>query len=411
MGFISSGEGKFPTEYLSKQIIINDFKNYIPRLFELSYFQNVDSLDPGWVDYITNTPNISSQYGNLLIATLPGQRYSYYADANFNKIKKNVLGELSKLDRALGFYNVASNPHLLQQLEPYSYVVMFIGLIFDVLMIIFVVVSILLIYSLLIISVETKMFEIGVMRLVGLTKLGFTGMILTQAVMFVLPAVILGFAVAIPLIYFLYSVLFESSLGYMPSVLPTLGATLRAVFIGLLIPLLSSIVPIRRVLSSDLTEALNTQRSKSQGVLIEVVDMKAKKVIPYLLFGSLAVIFGIIIYYGLPLAMLLLNFGLILTIFFMILMGLLLGLVLFSVNLQSALEHALLHILLFWEKKSIKILVAQNIMAHKKKNQLTAIIYALTLGCIIFLLTSATLQIETINAFDTIDGADIVVSG
>ena len=108
--------------------------------------------------------------------------------------------------------------------------------------------------------------------------------------------------------------------------------------------------------------------------------------------------------------MLMLNFGLILTIFFMILMSLLLGLVLFSVNLQSALEHALLHILLFWEKKSIKILVAQNITAHKKKNQLTAIIYALTLGCIIFLLTSATLQIETINAFDTIAGADIVVS-
>ena len=56
---------------------------------------------------------------------------------------------------------------------------MFIGLIFDILTIIFCVVSILLIYSLLLISVETKMFEIGVMRLVGLTKFGFIGMILT----------------------------------------------------------------------------------------------------------------------------------------------------------------------------------------------------------------------------------------
>ena len=79
---------------------------------------------------------------------------------------------------------------------------------------------------------------------------------------------------------------------------------------------------------------------------------------PYIGFGSLAVVFGIAIYYGLPLAMLKLNFGLILTIFFMILMSLLLGLVLFSVNLQGALEHALLHILLFWEKKSMKILLA-----------------------------------------------------
>ena len=42
---------------------------------------------------------------------------------------------------------------------------MFVGLIFDVLLLIFVVVSCLLIYSLLLISVETKTFEIGVMRL------------------------------------------------------------------------------------------------------------------------------------------------------------------------------------------------------------------------------------------------------
>ena len=108
------------------------------------------------------------------------------------------------------------------------------------------------------ISVETKTFEIGVMRLIGLTKLGFVGMILTQASMFVLPAVILGFTVSIPLTYVLYSQLFESSLGYMPSVLPTRGAVLRACFIGLLIPFLSSIVPIKKVLSADLTDALNT---------------------------------------------------------------------------------------------------------------------------------------------------------
>ena len=146
-------------------------------------------------------------------------------------------------------------------------------------------------------------------------------------------------------------------------------------------------------------------------MLVELVDMKVKNVVPYMVFGTLAVIFGVVIYYGLPLAMLKLNFGLILTIFFLILMSLLLGLVLFSVNLQGALERTLLHLLLFWEKKSMKILLAQNIIAHKRTNQLTAIIYALTLGCIIFLLTSASLQIETINTLDTIDGADIVVEG
>lgn len=46
---------------------------------------------------------------------------------------------------------------------------MFIGLIFDVIIILFVIFSILLIYSLLLISVETKALDIGIMRMVGLS--------------------------------------------------------------------------------------------------------------------------------------------------------------------------------------------------------------------------------------------------
>ena len=108
---------------------------------------------------------------------------------------------------------------------------------------------------------------------------------------------------------------------------------LRALFVGLLIPIFSSIVPIRRVLSTNLTDALNTQRGKNKGILVELVDLKGKDVVSFLMLGTLAVAFGVIIYYGLPLAMLKLNIGLILTIFFLILMGMLLGLVIFSVNL------------------------------------------------------------------------------
>ena len=68
---------------------------------------------------------------------------------------------------------------MLFSMQTYSASVMFIGLIFDVLLLIFIVIACLLIYSLLLISVETKSFEIGVMRLVGLTKAGFIGMIMT----------------------------------------------------------------------------------------------------------------------------------------------------------------------------------------------------------------------------------------
>ncbi len=77
----------------------------------------------------------------------------------------------------LGLYPVTAKLELLKAMQGYSYQVMFIGLAFDVIVILFVIVAILLIYSLLLISVETKTFEIGIMRMVGLSKSNFVGMI------------------------------------------------------------------------------------------------------------------------------------------------------------------------------------------------------------------------------------------
>ena len=118
---------------------------------------------------------------------------------------------------------------------------------------------------------------------------------------------------------------------------------------------------------------------------------------PFLVQGSIAVIFGIIVYYGLPYAMLQLNVGFLLTIFFMLLMGMLFGLVLIAINLQPTVERLLLYLLLFWEKKSMRAVLKKNLTAHKMKNRLTAIIYALSLGCIIFLLTSVNMQMHFIT--------------
>ena len=278
------------------------------------------------------TPDISLQYINIFVGTLPGQRYDYYANSNFDKVYHDVLSELNKIDEALGFYPLASHPKLLQYLYQYNFAVLFLGLIFDILLIIFVVVAIMLVFSLLLISVETKAFEFGVMRLVGLTKQGFVAMVLTQAIMFVLPAVILAFIFSFPIIYWLYATIMGDVLGYMPSIFPSGMATFNALFIGIIIPICSSIVPIKRGLSANLNETLNATRSRTKGALISIIDNKVLNIVPYLLYGFVAVCFGIIVYYGLPLALLKLNFGLILTIFFILLLGILFGLVLISSN-------------------------------------------------------------------------------
>ena len=94
--------------------------------------------------------------------------------------------------------------------------------------------------------------------MVGLTKAGFVGMIMTQAALFVLPSVILGFILSLPSIWLVYSFLFSDDIGLEPSIIPGWSATIQALCIGILIPILSSIIPIQRALSTSLTEALNT---------------------------------------------------------------------------------------------------------------------------------------------------------
>ena len=74
-------------------------------------------------------------------------------------------------------------------------------------------------------------------------------------------------------------------------------------------------------------------------------------------------------------------------------------------------EIALLYVLLFWEKSSMRTLLRKNLIAHKRKNKLTAIIYSLSLGSIIFLLTSANLQIKVISSFGAKASADIIING
>jgi ABC-type antimicrobial peptide transport system permease subunit len=55
--------------------------------------------------------------------------------------------------------------------------VLFLGLIFDIIILLFVSISVLLIYSLLMISIETKTFEFGVIRMLGVSKNGLILMV------------------------------------------------------------------------------------------------------------------------------------------------------------------------------------------------------------------------------------------
>lgn len=213
--------------------------------------------------------------------------------------------------------------------------------------------------------------------------------------MFVLPSVFFGFLLSFPGLYALFSAVFSSDMGVDTRPLPSTYAVYQALFVGIIIPLLSSIAPIQSALKKNLNESLDIQRSKTQAMYVEILDPKTQNMGSYIVFGTVAVIYGFSIYYFLPLAMLSFNFALILNIFFFILISMLFGLSLLAFNLQRFIEILLTYVFLIFEKSSMRQMVLKNLTAHKMRNKMTSIIYSIALGFIIFLIVSYNLQIKS----------------
>ena len=80
------------------------------------------------------------------------------------------------------------------------------------------------------------------------------------------------------------------------------------------------------------------------------------------------VTFGVVVYDLMPYALLHVELGLLLGIFFAILFGMIAGLVLLAFNFERLLEVMFVKILFFWENKSIRSLCLKNMVAHKRRN-------------------------------------------
>lgn len=339
--------------------------------------------------------DLARRLSDYMILALPRPRQTWYKNNNYAEVQRLVTGYTNQIVHDLGFFSIRLDLDLLGDLELFSQATMFLGLIFDVVTFLFVVLSVLLIYSLLMISVEGKSFEFGVLRMAGLSQSGIVTLVLTQAFLFVIPSVIVGFGLAISNLRGLNATLFPGDED--ASAFPDGYAVVQALAMGILIPLLSSIVPIQTAFSKDLNESLDIQRSKSKAVMVEILDPKKSDLTAYVTFGTVAVAFGMSIYYFLPLALLSFNLSLVLQIFMFILVGMLTGLSMLAFNLQRLAEIGLTHTLLFFVDSSMKAMVTSNLAAHRARNKMTSIIYSIALGFIIFLIVSARLQMRTIR--------------
>ena len=217
---------------------------------------------------------------------------------------------MAQAEELLGFFPISVEAFILQDFKLAHLSVTFLQLIFNLVMLLLFSISVLLIYSLLMLSVESKSFEFGVMRMVGLSKDAIIILVILQSFLFVIPSVIAGFMVSLLSLqgakYYA-----DQNLQMDFDAIPGTFSIVQALVLSTLIPLISSIMPIRVVLDRNLNDALDIQRSKTQAVFVNMLNSKEADTTPMVLVGLSITFYGVTIYYLLPLALLSMNLTLV----------------------------------------------------------------------------------------------------
>lgn len=182
----SSPEGKYPNSISSVLIMeYSTFQGYLGQNInpdmDLTSQEELMTLD-------------LYQFAQYVAINLPPPRIDLYLSSNYDTIQKQVVSYMSDVMYKVGFDETNTTLPVLQGVQNNQIYSLFLGLVFNLAVVILLLLSILLIYSLLMINVETRKFEMGVLRLLGTWRSGIIQLLLFQAFSYAIPSWVLGLA-------------------------------------------------------------------------------------------------------------------------------------------------------------------------------------------------------------------------
>ncbi|KAJ3299821.1 hypothetical protein HK104_006755 [Borealophlyctis nickersoniae] len=274
------------------------------------------------------------------------------------------------------------------------------------------VLAVILIYSLLLADVEEKTFEYGMLRTLGLKQKTLINLLTFQSLYFSFPGISLGLLISfiayIPIAYFISTF---TATPLLPTF--TLSALLLSILLGLCLPLLGTIVPIRRALSKTLRDALDVFRTSVNDTDVRVAKLEeiglsvTETVVACVLVGV-----GFLVYYVVPLSFMLQDLSIFFRIMTVILLGMVFGEILLGQTIQHLVELAAVRLIIHGRDRPLAHIVSKNLASHLRRNNKTALMFTLSLAYIIFAATMFTLQAGSVRqAVEWKYGADVIVTG
>jgi hypothetical protein len=189
--------------------------------------------------------------------------------------------------------------------------------------------------------------------MLGLTKMQVVvGVTLVRSFSFVIPAILCAILLSTAILAFIQKKLYLEETEVI-STLPILYAT----GLGLMLPIVCSIMPMLDGLKLSLVESLSAARASVKTLYITILTsnlQRRAKLLPYLAFGLITILYGVSVYYLLPLALLSMNLGLLLQIFFVILIALFQGLIMLAINLYNPVCHIFSKLLYIERQRGVR---------------------------------------------------------
>ena len=323
-------------------------------------------------------------YAGEVFFNQPPNRLEAYNENDFKTVRDRVTKYASTVMYLTGFNQLDSSFPILEMMEQTQFFSLFVGLIISIILVVLSSLSIVLIYSLLMINVENRRFEMGLLRMLGLKRFNIVQLILVQAMWYGIPAWIIGMIIG-QISYTGVAILLGQTLQAPISYVVSFESFAIATVIGLLVPVISAILPIQAALGQNLHDSLDTQRSVS--AVKYSVERAESETISWttIALGIIGVIFGFGVYYVMPLSLLTFNITIMMYMFMSVILAMLLGLVMLSLNLENIIEFVVVIFTIgIYESSAVVDIVEKNLVAHRERNRKTTLMFALSLGFIIF---------------------------
>ena len=389
--------GKFP-ELHHRWDAVMDISNFMPIF--------IDNLPPLLLEKINKYRNGIKEEGNIptlydfsnmVYINLGKNRVFSYLSTNYQNIQKIVVGFTAKLSYYLGWTEMEIKLDILNSMNGASSTMLSLGVVLDIIIFVLCVLSILLLYSLMVISVVSRTFTMGIFRMVGMPRYSLFLLLEGQQFTYALPAWCIGLIIAqIGAVYVLK--LLGSSSNIQLNPLLTSTSICIATTVGIGISMIAAILPIRSAMKKTLQASLDINHSQTKAVKFDLSRNVTKFAWNAFWICCVKVMFGWIIYYFFPQSLLNGNLQLFAVMLMLLMLAILIGCILIGLNLQHLLERLVLFVCLsWWEKRPIPEVVLKNLIAHKTRNRYTALMYAFSLSFVFFVTVMIRTQLNVLE--------------